>query len=593
EGDRYRIAAHEAIPPTLQALLAARLDSFDPSLKLGLQHVAVLGGATTAERVAALGSPQAPVVLPSLVDAGLLRRTSNGAFDAVDPLLLEVAYETLPHNARGVLHRRAAEIVDGPEERARHLDRATAYLTDDPQLAAEAAAALVEAGESLVRAARHLDAVRLFERAVALGCRQPSVLLELARAQALCGKEEDAVVTLAMVADDPGDPAVGVERDHIAANAKVFTDPAWAIPRLEAAAEQWRSLGMPGKEAWAHANAGVAYFYLSRMKEAAVQLERGLELFAAVGDRAGSVATSSFLCLAKPTDRRVPNWLAEALEFADAVGDRSKQVATLTTLTWHHFFRSLLGRAEDMIEAESFAHRLAALAEELGAGDSALHAWSLLATMARWTGRFEEAAEYVVALDRIVGGLRPNDAWLGWAARFAVTVAGGSPVAAPPTPPVPSPDPVIAMAGTIIEAELIMAGRVEEALIRFESRGRPGLGAISDLAGVLHGLSLVLAGRPDEARPWVDRAAEAAAALDARPGAGAAAALMAEITGNAEALPVSPPSSAGVTDALVLRARAIMGDAGAAEALRRATKALAMPGLLAGVHWELAVPQRP
>src|SRR6202023_3121044 len=95
------------------------------------------------------------------------------------------------------------------------------------------------------------------------------------------------------------------------------------------------------KEAWGHANIGVAYFNLSRMEDAGRELELGLELFERIGDRAGGVAASSFLCLARPTDRRVPEWLRRALEYADEAGDRSRQLTTLTTLAWPHFIRAL------------------------------------------------------------------------------------------------------------------------------------------------------------------------------------------------------------------------------------------------------------
>jgi len=39
------------------------------------------------------------------------------------------------------------------------------------------------------------------------------------------------------------------------------------------------------REAWAWANAGVAYFYMSRMEQAGTLLLRGLDLFESIGDR--------------------------------------------------------------------------------------------------------------------------------------------------------------------------------------------------------------------------------------------------------------------------------------------------------------------
>ncbi len=141
------------------------------------------------------------------------------------------------------------------------------------------AEALADAGEALIEASRHLDAVRLLERAVARGCARTSALLGLARTQALCGRTEDALETLAMIADDPHDPSVAVERDHTIAGSMMFSKPELALPLLKDAAERWSALGNTDKEAWALANAGVASFYMSRMEEAAPLLQRALELF--------------------------------------------------------------------------------------------------------------------------------------------------------------------------------------------------------------------------------------------------------------------------------------------------------------------------
>ena len=581
DGGEYRLATHATIPATLQALLAARLDALEPNMKLCLQHVAVVGEAATAEQVASLGSSDAASTLRSLVEVGLLRHSSDGHFDAADAMLREVAYETLPHNIRGELHRQAAALVATPEERARHLDRAADYLPDDLALAAEAIASLVVAGQAFAEASRHLDAVRLLERARTLGCLEPAALLTLAKMQALGSRHEDALNTLSLVRDDPDDPTIGVERDHTAAASTMFSDPSSALPGLKEAADRWHALGNPTKEAWARGNAGVAFFNLSLMHEAAIELEQALKIFDDNGDRAGAVAVSSFLCLVIPTDPRVSGWLADALEFADAAGDRSRQINVLTTLTWNHFIRSFCGGTPDMAEAEGFARRLTEVAEEIGARDQAVHGWSLLAIMARLSGRLEEAAEHAIALQR-VSGWHHNEPWLGWAASYVVAVARGATGAAPPFPPHTWRDPVVGMAEIVIEAELTIAGRVGETLARLETIERPQLGPISDLARVFHALALVLAGRVEEARPWVERASAAALALKATTTAAAADALWAEITGDTSGLPPAPRSATSVTDMLVLRAYAGQGDTAAGETLRRGAEDLAMPGLMIG-----------
>ena len=180
----------------------------------------------------------------------------------------------------------------------------------------------------------------------------------------------------------------------------MFKDPAWAQPRLREASVRWRESGQEVRSAWALANAGVASFNLSRMADAVADLEGALAIFERHDEVSATVAVSSFLCLAKPTDRRVPEWLAGALSFADESGDRTKQVAALTSLAWHHFLRSLWGGPADTATAERLALRLAEVAEDLGAIEPAIQARSLLAIMARLSGRIQPAATQTKLLAR-------------------------------------------------------------------------------------------------------------------------------------------------------------------------------------------------
>lgn len=570
------------VPATLQALLASRLDALEPVHKLAVQHVAVMGEAATAEHISALGTPEAVIVLQELADAGLLRQGTDGLYDTVDPLLREVAYEMLPRNVRGDLHRRAAQTASGSVAKARHLDRAAGYLTDDEVAVGEAAEALAAAGEALIDMSRHLDAIGFLERAVALGCVRTEALLSLAQAQSMCGRVEAALETLAKIPDDPERPSLEAERDHIAANSKTFTEPAWALPRLKAVAERWRALGDTEKEAWARANAGVAYFYMSRMEESAAELQSALAMFEQMGDRSGTIAASSFLCLAKPGDRRVPVWLADALEFAEQAGDRSREMTVLTTLAWHQFFRSFCGGVGDVAAASKSARRMAQLAEEFGANDLAIHGWSLLAFMDRMSGELDRASKCTMALERVARGLRPTDRWLAWAATFSVTVARGERGMTPPFPPDTSSDPVTAMAALIVEGELVLAGRIAEGVERFENSSHTDLGPISDLGRIFYAIGLVVSGRSADALPLVDRCIKAALALDSHCALTAANALRAEITGDLTELPAAVKDAHSVSELLVLRAYATSGDPDAAASLKSGAERMAMPGLATG-----------
>src|SRR5438270_1346601 len=101
------------LPPTLQAILAARLDALRPEEKGALQRVALLADAATDEQVEALGLAGAASALGSLVGEGLLHQRGDGCYEVADPLLREVAYETLPRQVRGEWHRTAA--ADAPD----------------------------------------------------------------------------------------------------------------------------------------------------------------------------------------------------------------------------------------------------------------------------------------------------------------------------------------------------------------------------------------------------------------------------------------------------------------------------------------------
>ncbi len=172
DGDCYRLASAASVPASLQALLAARLDAVGPAAKLVFQHAALLGDGSTAEQITGLGPGGSDASLMALIEAGLLRLNPVGGYDAADPLLREVAYETLPRHLRGELHRRAAGVVGRPEDRARHFERAAEYLSDDVAVTREAADTLAVLGEELVAESRLADGLRLLDRAVALGCRR-------------------------------------------------------------------------------------------------------------------------------------------------------------------------------------------------------------------------------------------------------------------------------------------------------------------------------------------------------------------------------------------------------------------------------------
>lgn len=121
------------VPIDLKRLLEARLRALPPGLTEPLAAIAALGEPT----IELVGEDTVGPALDAgvlVLDAGRIR------FD--HPLLAAAAYSRLTPGRRRALHRHLAEVVDGAEERARHL--AAAADRPDPALAA----ALDEAARS-------------------------------------------------------------------------------------------------------------------------------------------------------------------------------------------------------------------------------------------------------------------------------------------------------------------------------------------------------------------------------------------------------------------------------------------------------------
>ena len=153
EGDDTGI---DAVPPSIEAVLASRLDLLEPAIRETLQRAAVAGRHLTRDIVVALSEPGAEV------DAALLQLTRRGLLhpepsDDLDDayrfhhaLLRDVTYNSLPKTVRSTLHERAAAWLDrdgeGPDDLVGwHLERAYRYRAelrpDDPDLEALAQAA--------------------------------------------------------------------------------------------------------------------------------------------------------------------------------------------------------------------------------------------------------------------------------------------------------------------------------------------------------------------------------------------------------------------------------------------------------------------
>jgi DNA-binding CsgD family transcriptional regulator/exonuclease VII small subunit len=146
------------VPEDLQALLGRRLAALPSSAADGLLVVAAAARPTEALVIAAAGSNRASTGIGRAEAAGILQRT-GGWIGFTHPLLGSTVYAAATPQARRSVHRRLADLVVDPEERARHL----ALAASGPHR--QVARALEEAGRHARRGGAPDAAAELLELA--------------------------------------------------------------------------------------------------------------------------------------------------------------------------------------------------------------------------------------------------------------------------------------------------------------------------------------------------------------------------------------------------------------------------------------------
>jgi class 3 adenylate cyclase/tetratricopeptide (TPR) repeat protein len=580
------------LPPSLHAVLAARLDALGHAEKSALQHTAVLGEDTSAVSLERLGVSGAEDALAHLVNSGLVRQRASGGCEIVDPLLRDVAYESLPRQLRVQLHRRAASLATHDYDRARHLEQALALMPDDAELRGEAASALGAAGNDLAARQRFADAIVTMRHALELGNREVGMLVRLAGllADQFGGDEVEAVLALVPETDDP---EVEAERVHIRANGMARAHTADSIAAYDEARRRWAALGRSDKEAWALCNSAVGLLLLGRTSESAARLEESLAIFEASNDRTGLATAQQTLALIRPDHPRAEEWMNAGLEFALEIGDRGRERFALQNLAFYHFIRAFFGGPADVGTALERAASLAEVGRGMGDLTAEVQAHALAVLLHRTSGDLEAAASEAAALDRLSDEASIGSAGLS-AAALAVMALAVDADADVPAPAPPSND-VIAAMGLVCHAEgLLLASRVGEAQDVLGSFGTDSELPAPLLAGFgfASALALLLAGDAESAGGCLVATRCQTEAMNAGPTAAASQALIAEAAlrcGSSrdavrhllDTVPVPRPG--GVAGALLLRPAALLGDAGAVERLVAQAARLRAPGLLKGI----------
>jgi tetratricopeptide (TPR) repeat protein len=335
DGARYVVTGEIeelAIPETLQALLAARLDGLEPAERTLVQDAAVLGQSFTAAGLAALGErsiDEAERLLDRLVAKQVVAfndselSAERGQYLFLQALLRTIAYGMLSRSDRKARHLAAA----------RHLQQAWGS----------------EAGEiAEVLASHYLDAARA----------DPD-------APDSAGIRERALETLVEAGRRAASLALGEEAQRIFDRAtELAEDDATRAELLE----------QSGRAAWLAGDADAA---LDRLQAA-------IELFDAGGrtDAAAraTAAVADVLAMTDRLDEALP--LAErAYEGLDSDSERAVVAAQLARL---HMFRTDL---EPAIEATDEA---LAMAEPARAWETIADALITRGTVQCWRGRPEE-----------------------------------------------------------------------------------------------------------------------------------------------------------------------------------------------------------
>ncbi len=290
------------VPPTLQALLAARLDQLEPAERHVLEWASIEGEIFHRGAIQALAPDETQVTprLAALVRKQLIKPDrpqikSDDGFRFRHLLLRDTAYDALPKTTRADLHERYAawleqhgtDLVERDELLGHHLEQACRYRTelglpDDRGLAAAARHRLIAAARRGRRRGDDNAALILLERAVALVHPAEidlSVETDLIDALFWSGRADDALrraeslTERAVAADDHVGELCGRIKTGII---RSFFEPEGAVDDLAAIIEQ----ALPVFEA-AEDNLALytAYYGLGNVANARAQLGASLDAY--------------------------------------------------------------------------------------------------------------------------------------------------------------------------------------------------------------------------------------------------------------------------------------------------------------------------
>ena len=291
-----------AVPETLTALIASRLDALPPADRALVQDAAVLGQSFTPAALAAItGTDEAALEprLRALVRQEILavqddpRSPERGQYGFVQALIREVAYGTLARNDRKTKHLAAARFFEslGTDELAGalagHYLAAHQHAQPGPEadaLAGQARLALRGAAERASALGAPEQAVRFLEQALEVTAdpaQQVELLERLGDAAAFASHYDRAIEALQRAADihlERGDRAAAVATTAAVARVALDARRPHFVDDLadETVGRYADQVGTPGFAAL-EAQLARAYFFLDDNRKAIEVIDRALE----------------------------------------------------------------------------------------------------------------------------------------------------------------------------------------------------------------------------------------------------------------------------------------------------------------------------
>jgi class 3 adenylate cyclase len=386
-----------AIPPTIQALLAARLDRLDGSQRSVIERASVVGkefwrGAVVElspepERLAVPGNLMT-LVRKELIRPGRSTLAGDDAFRFRHLLVRDAAYDSMSKEHRAELHERLAgwlRRVAGPravefeEILGYHLEQAVRYRRElgsvdeaTSEVAERAGAYLASAGERAFARGDVPATANLVGRAIELltpGSRRRTQLwplfVEALEIDAL-SRQREALDTGLAEAREAGDRGTELRLEILEIVYRSNTDPSLTQGEMSAAIgrarDELRAIGDDSGAAFASLRLALVEFWLGRAAEAFETARSAFEQARRTGDRGVELRSMEYMF--GPL-----NWgpfpVEEAMRWSEVIRKRAggRQAVEVFCLALESFMVTLVGRFDD---GRALFDRCLRLVDELG-----------------------------------------------------------------------------------------------------------------------------------------------------------------------------------------------------------------------------------